>query len=84
MATLDQRRCSSRDAYAAWQKGAVANANGRRRRDLPRDLDVLGDTELQAIVLTVSVRLRRPGAVSAGSATLPRQRNAREGTRRSG
>ena len=32
MATLDQLRCSSRDAYASWQKGAVANANGRLRR----------------------------------------------------
>ena len=24
------------DAYASWQKGAVENANGRLRRDLPR------------------------------------------------
>src|ERR687894_2987421 len=42
------------DAYASWQKGAVENANGRLRRDLPRDLDLdaLGDTELQEIVLT--------------------------------
>jgi IS30 family transposase len=28
------------DAYASWQKGAVENANGRLRRDLPRDLDL--------------------------------------------
>jgi IS30 family transposase len=43
------------DAYASWQKGAVENANGRLRRDLPRDLDLdldaLGDAELQEIVL---------------------------------
>jgi IS30 family transposase len=41
------------DAYASWQKGAVENANGRLRRDLPRDLDLdaLGDVELQEIVL---------------------------------
>jgi IS30 family transposase len=41
------------DAYAPWQKGAVENANGRLRRDLPRDLDLdaLGDAELQEIVL---------------------------------
>src|SRR6187399_285191 len=31
------------DAYASWQKGAVENANGRLRRDLPRDLDAPGD-----------------------------------------
>ena len=42
-----------RDACASWQKGAVENANGRLRRDLPRDLDLdaLGDAELQEIVL---------------------------------
>jgi IS30 family transposase len=40
------------DAYASWQKGAVENANGRLRRDLPRDLDLLGDAELQEIVLS--------------------------------
>jgi IS30 family transposase len=41
------------DAYASWQKGAVENANGRLRRDLPRDLDLdaLGDAELQEIIL---------------------------------
>src|SRR5829696_4349775 len=41
------------DAYASWQKGAVENANGRLRRDLPRDLDLdaLSDAELQEIVL---------------------------------
>ena len=41
------------DACASWQKGAVENANGRLRRDLPRDLDLdaLGDAELQEIVL---------------------------------
>ena len=42
------------DAYASWQKGAVENADGRLRRDLPRDLDLdaLSDAELQEIVLT--------------------------------
>ncbi len=42
-----------RDAYASWQKGAVENANGRLRRDLPRDLDLdtVTDAELQEIVL---------------------------------
>src|ERR671911_1632252 len=41
------------DAYASWQKGAVENANGRLRPDLPRDLDLdaLGDAELQEIIL---------------------------------
>ncbi len=42
------------DAYASWQKGAVENANGRLRRDLPRELDpdALTDAELQEVVLT--------------------------------
>ena len=42
------------DAYAAWQKGSVENANGRLRRHLPRDLDIdaLGDAELQEIILS--------------------------------
>jgi transposase, IS30 family len=37
------------DAYASWQEGAVEDANGRLRRDLPRDLDLdaLSDAELQ-------------------------------------
>src|SRR5688572_1638048 len=37
------------DAHASWQEGAVENANGRLRRDLPRDLDLgaLSDAELQ-------------------------------------
>jgi transposase, IS30 family len=40
------------DAYASRQKGAVENANGRLRRDLPRDLDpdAPSDAELQEIV----------------------------------
>ena len=40
------------DAYPSWQKGAAENANGRLRRDLPRDLnlDVLTEAELQQIV----------------------------------
>jgi transposase, IS30 family len=61
MATLDQLRCSSRDAYASWQKGAVENANGRLRRDLPRDLDLdaLGDAELQEIVLSHNLTPRK-------------------------
>jgi transposase, IS30 family len=45
------------DAYASWQKGAVENANGRLRRDL--DLDALGDTELQEIVLTHNLTPRK-------------------------
>jgi IS30 family transposase len=61
MATLDQLRCSSHDAYASWQKGAVENANGRLRRDLPRDLDLdaLSDAELQEIVLTHNLTPRK-------------------------
>ena len=49
------------DAYASWQKGAVENANGRLRRDLPRDrdLDALGDAELQEIVLTHNLTPRK-------------------------
>src|SRR3954462_14012381 len=49
------------DAYASWQKGAVENANGRLRRDLPRDLDLdaLGDGELQEIVLTHNLTPRK-------------------------
>jgi transposase, IS30 family len=61
MTTLDQLRCSSHDAYVSWQKGAVENANGRLRRDLPRDLDLdaLGDAELQEIVLTHNLTPRK-------------------------
>ncbi len=49
------------DAYASWQKGAVENANGRLRRDPPRDLDLdaLSDAELQAIVLTHNLTPRK-------------------------
>lgn len=49
------------DAYASWQKGAVENANGRLRRDLPRDLDldVLTDAELQDIVLSHNLTPRK-------------------------
>ncbi len=49
------------NAYASWQKGAVENANGRLRRDLPRDLDLdaLGDAELQEIVLTHNLTPRK-------------------------
>ncbi len=49
------------DAYASWQKGAVENANGRLRRDLPRDLDLdaLGDAELQEILLTHNLTPRK-------------------------
>jgi IS30 family transposase len=49
------------DAYASWQKGAVENANGRLRRDLPRDLDLdaLTDAELQEIVLTHNLTPRK-------------------------
>src|SRR5512134_460155 len=49
------------DAYASWQKGAVENANGRLRRDLPRDLDLdaLGDAELQEIILSHNLTPRK-------------------------
>ena len=49
------------DAYASRQKGAVENANGRLRRDLPRDLDpdVLTDAELQEIVLSHNLTPRK-------------------------
>jgi transposase, IS30 family len=49
------------DAYASWQKGAVENANGRLRRDLPRDLDLdaLTDAELQEIVLAHNLTPRK-------------------------
>jgi transposase, IS30 family len=49
------------DAYASWQKGAVENANGRLRRDLPRDLDLdaLAETELQEIVLSHNLTPRK-------------------------
>jgi IS30 family transposase len=47
------------DAYASWQKGAVENASGRLRRDLPRDLDALGDAELQEIVLSHNLTPRK-------------------------
>jgi IS30 family transposase len=49
------------DAYASWQKGAVENANGRLRRDLPRDLDLdaLTDAELQEVVLTHNLTPRK-------------------------
>jgi IS30 family transposase len=49
------------DAYASWQKGAVENANGRLRRDLPRelDLDALTDANLQEVVLTHNLTPRK-------------------------
>src|SRR3954454_11492825 len=49
------------DAYASWQKGAVENANGRLRRDLPRDLDLdaLSDPELQEIILSHNLTPRK-------------------------
>jgi IS30 family transposase len=50
-----------RDAYASWQKGAVENADGRLRRDPPRDLDLdaLGDAELQEIILSHNLTPRK-------------------------
>src|SRR3712207_2524283 len=49
------------DAYASWQKGAVENAKGRLRRDLPRnlDLDALSEAELQEIVLSHNLTPRK-------------------------
>jgi len=45
----------------SWRKGAVENANGRLRRDLPRDLDLdaLGDAELQEIILSHNLTPRK-------------------------
>ena len=50
-----------RDAYASWRKGAVENANGRLRRDLPRDLDLdsLTEAELQEVVLSHNLTPRK-------------------------
>jgi IS30 family transposase len=67
------------DAYASWQKGAVENANGRLRRDLPRDLnlDLLTDAELQEIVLSHNLTPRKcrrsqaRGATSRGVVVTP-------------
>lgn len=49
------------DAYASWQKGAVENANGRLRRQLPRHLDpdTLDDSEIQEIVLSHNLTPRK-------------------------
>jgi hypothetical protein len=49
------------DACASWQKGAVENANGRLRRDLPRDLnlDALSGAELQEIILSHNLTPRK-------------------------
>ena len=49
------------DAYASWQKGAVENANGLLRRDLPRDLDLdaMSDAELQEIILSHNLTPRK-------------------------
>ena len=49
------------DAYASWPKRAVENANGRLRRDLPRDLDLdaLSGAELQEIILTHNLTPRK-------------------------
>ena len=61
------------DAYASWQKGAVENANGRLRRDLPRDLDLdaLTDAELQEVVLTHDLTPRKcPGSLTPLQALL--------------
>jgi IS30 family transposase len=49
------------DAYAAWQKGGVENANGRIRRWLPRaaDLDALGDQDIQDIAMSLNLTPRK-------------------------
>jgi len=49
------------DAYASWQKGAVENANGRLRRDLPRKLDIdkVSEEELQDIILSHNLMPRK-------------------------
>ena len=49
------------DAYASWQKGAVENANGRLRRDLPRkmDIDKVSEEEFQDIILSHNLTPRK-------------------------
>ena len=49
------------DAYAAWQKGGVENANGRIRRWLPRaaDLDALDDQDIQDIAMSLNLTPRK-------------------------
>ena len=46
---------------AFWHKGAVENADGRLRRDLPRnlDLDALAEAELREIVLSHDLTPRK-------------------------
>jgi transposase, IS30 family len=48
-------------AYASWQKGGVANANGRLRRWLPRqiDIDQVSDAEIQDIALTANLHTEK-------------------------
>ncbi|MEM7210568.1 MAG: hypothetical protein AAF479_01550 [Pseudomonadota bacterium] len=49
------------DAYASWQKGGVENANGRLRRSLPRqtNLDDISDADMQQIVMTCDLTMRK-------------------------
>jgi len=49
------------DAYAAWQKGGVENANGRLRRWLPRetDLDEMTEDDIQEIAMTLNLTPRK-------------------------
>ena len=49
------------DAYAAWQKGGVENANGRLRRWLPRrtDLDEISEDDIQEIAMTLNLTPRK-------------------------
>jgi transposase, IS30 family len=49
------------DSYASWQKGGVANANGRLRRWLPRDidLDTVSDQDIQEIAVTANLTPRK-------------------------
>ena len=49
------------DAYAAWQKGGVENANGRIRRWLPRrtDLDEISEDDIQEIAMTLNLTPRK-------------------------
>jgi IS30 family transposase len=50
-----------RGGAAFWQKGGVANANGRLRRWLPRqiDIDKVSDEEIQDIVLAANLTPRK-------------------------
>ncbi len=49
------------DAYSSWQKGSIENTNGRLRRHLPRDLDIvaMSQSELQDIIMSHNLTPRK-------------------------